>query len=116
MSLEFDDYFPLGCEVIPNVEIDVQHFVETPSRIHCRPLCVKHKNEIKIKFMTQHKIQWKMLMYACLTSLTNSKEIFPTKPTSWNEISKCMFFVLKALAYSFGATCIPFSHMHDNPI
>jgi hypothetical protein len=55
MSAEFDDCFPLGFEVIPNVEIDVQHFVEMPSWIHCRRLCVKHKNEIKIKFMTQHK-------------------------------------------------------------
>jgi len=36
MSAKFDDYFPLGSEVIPNVEIDVQHFVETPSRIRCR--------------------------------------------------------------------------------
>jgi len=33
-------------------------------------------------------------MYACLTSLTNLEEIFPIKLTSWNEISKCMFFVL----------------------
>jgi hypothetical protein len=55
MSAKFNDYFPLGFEVILGVEIDVQHFVETPSRIHCRPLYVKHKNEIKIKFMTQYK-------------------------------------------------------------
>jgi len=44
------------------------------------------------------------------------KEIFPTKPISWNEISKCMFSVLKALACSFGDACIPFFHMRDNPI
>jgi hypothetical protein len=56
MFAEFDDYFSLGSEVIPDVEIDVQHFVEAPPWIHCRPLCVKHKNKIKIKFMTQHKI------------------------------------------------------------
>jgi len=55
-------------------------------------------------------------MYACSTGLIDSEEIFPTKPTSWNEISKCMFYILKALPYNFGATCIPFSHMHDNPI
>jgi hypothetical protein len=102
--------------VIPDVEIDVQHFVETPSQICCRPLCMKHKNEIKIKFMTQHKTQWKMLMYVCSTSLTDSEEIFPIKPINWNEISKCMFSVLKALAYIFGTTCIPFFHMHDNLI
>jgi hypothetical protein len=55
-------------------------------------------------------------MYACLVNLTDSKEIFPTKPTSWNEISKCMSSILKALACSFGYTCILFSHMRDNPI
>jgi hypothetical protein len=113
MSTKFDDYFPLGFEVILDVEINVQHFVETPSQICCCPLCVKHKNEIKIKFITQHETQCKMLMYA---SLTNLEEIFPTKLISWNEISKCMFFVLKVLAYNFGITCIPFFHMHDNPI
>jgi hypothetical protein len=80
MFLKFDDCFALGSEVIPDVEIDVQHFVETPSQICCRPLCMKHKNEIKIKFVTQHKTQWKMLMYACSMSLTDSEEIFPTKP------------------------------------
>jgi hypothetical protein len=55
MFLEFDDCFALGSEAILDVEIDVQHFVETPSQICCCPLCMKHKNEIKIKFMTQHK-------------------------------------------------------------
>jgi hypothetical protein len=56
MSTKFDDYCSLSFKVIPDVEIVVQRFVETPSRICCRPLCMKRKNEIKIKFMTQHKI------------------------------------------------------------
>ncbi len=55
MFAEFDDFFSLGFEVILDVEIDVQRFLEAPPWICCRPLCVKHKNEIKIKFMTQHK-------------------------------------------------------------
>jgi hypothetical protein len=92
MSAEFDDFFPLGSKAIPNVEIIVQHFIETPLRICYHPLCVMHKNEIKIKFMTQHKTQWKMPMYACLASLMDPEEISPIKPISWNEVSKCMFF------------------------
>jgi hypothetical protein len=43
MFAKFDDCFPLGSEVIPDVEINVQHFVEMPSRICYRPLCVKHE-------------------------------------------------------------------------
>jgi len=80
MFPEFDDCFALCSQVIRNVEIDVQHSAETPSQICCRPLCMKHKNEIKIKFMTQHKTQWKMLMYACSRSLTDSKEVFQLSP------------------------------------
>jgi hypothetical protein len=37
MSTKFDDYCSLGSKAILNVEIVVQHFVETPSRIYSRP-------------------------------------------------------------------------------
>jgi hypothetical protein len=86
-------FFPLELLVVLDVELPIQRFVETPSWIGCYPLCIKHENEMKIKFMTQDKTKWKMPMYTCLVSLTNSDEIFPTKPMSWNEISKCVFFV-----------------------
>jgi hypothetical protein len=55
---------------------------------------MEHKNKIKIKFITQQKAQWKMPMYACLASLTNLKEIFPTKPMNWDEISNYIFLFL----------------------
>jgi hypothetical protein len=94
ISKKFDKFFPLELLVVLHVELPIQRFVEAPSRIRCYPLCIKHKNDIKIKFMTQHKTKWKMPMYTCLINLTNSEEIFPTKPMNWNEISKCVFFVL----------------------
>jgi hypothetical protein len=94
ISKMFDNFFPLELFTVLDVELLIQRFVEAPSRIRCYPLCIKHRNGIKIKFMTQHKTKWKMPMYTCLISLINSKENFPTKPTNWNEISKCVFFVL----------------------
>jgi hypothetical protein len=94
MLNKFDDCFPLGLMEILEVELPSQHFVEAPSHIRCRPFCMKHKNEIKMKFLTQHKTQWKMPMYACLASLINPKEIYPRRPTSWDEISNCMCFIL----------------------
>ncbi len=48
----------------------------------------------KIKFMTQHKTQWKMPMYACSMNLTNLEEIYPIRPMSWDEILNCMFPIL----------------------
>jgi len=81
---EFNDCFALGLEAIPNVELPIESFVEMPSRIRCWSFYIKHKNKIKIKFMAQHKTQWKMPMYACPMSLTNLEVIFLIKPTSWN--------------------------------
>jgi hypothetical protein len=37
MFAKLDDYFPLGFKAIPNVKIVVQHFVQTPSQMCCRP-------------------------------------------------------------------------------
>jgi hypothetical protein len=92
MFAKFDNFFPLGSKAIHDVKIVVQCFIEASFKICYHASCVKHKNDIKIKFMTQHKTKWKMPMYVCLTSLTDPKEIFPIKPISWNEVSKCMFF------------------------
>jgi hypothetical protein len=94
MSNEFDNYFPLGPEAILDVELPIQSFIEALSLDMMLTSLHEKQDKIKIKFIIQNKTQWKMPMYACPMSLTNPHEVLPTKPTSWNKISKCMFFVL----------------------
>jgi hypothetical protein len=69
MSAKFDDYSPLGFKVILDIKIVVQHFVEAPSHMCYCPLCVKHKNEIKI--MTQHNIQLVENANVCMSNKSN---------------------------------------------
>ncbi len=84
-------YFLFGIALVPNVEIEVYIFKQSPPNIIYRPFLNIHVDEIKKTIVQYNKYDTKVSIFAIPEDPKNPN----CKPKSWKEIENHQFLIIE---------------------